>query len=56
MRYLMWPVLNTLEPFALDLWKEPLAEYLPPHIDPGQTRLRYYAGGLYQKLVIQLHG
>lgn len=55
MRYLMWPVLNTLEPFALDLWKEPLAEYLPPDIDSGQTRLQCYAGGLYQKLVIQLH-
>lgn len=54
MRYLMWPVLGTLEPFALDLWKKPLAEYLPQEIEPEQLRLQRYAGGLYQKLVIQL--
>jgi ubiquinone/menaquinone biosynthesis C-methylase UbiE len=52
-RYIMVPILTTLEPFAMDLWNNEITEWLPPrdglytHIDK-QT----YFGGLYQKLVI----
>jgi ubiquinone/menaquinone biosynthesis C-methylase UbiE len=52
-RYIMVPILTTLEPFAMDLWNNQITEWLPPqeghytHIDK-QT----YFGGLYQKVVI----
>jgi ubiquinone/menaquinone biosynthesis C-methylase UbiE len=52
-RYIMVPILTTLEPFAMDLWNNEITEWLPPteglytHIDK-QT----YFGGLYQKVVI----
>lgn len=52
-RYIMVPILTTLEPFAMDLWNNEIAEWLPPreghytHIDK-----RTYFGGLYQKVVI----
>ncbi|MDE2182209.1 MAG: rhodoquinone biosynthesis methyltransferase RquA [Alphaproteobacteria bacterium] len=49
MRYLLRPLLGTLEPFALDLWDRDLVEMLPPFT--GVRRSLYY-GGLYQKLVV----
>lgn len=52
LRYVMRPVLKTLEPFALDLWKTELSEMLPAGIAPERVSVRYYGGGLYQKVVI----
>jgi ubiquinone/menaquinone biosynthesis C-methylase UbiE len=52
LRYLMIPVLKWLEPFALDLWRTELPDYLPEGIDPEQISSQFYCGGLYQKVVI----
>jgi ubiquinone/menaquinone biosynthesis C-methylase UbiE len=45
-------VLSRLEPFALDLWRNDLAEYFPEQADLSQARRQTYFGGLYQKLVL----
>jgi len=52
LRYLFAPVLHYLEPFALDLWRHELLEWLPESVRPEQVRKQTYFGGLYQKLVI----
>jgi ubiquinone/menaquinone biosynthesis C-methylase UbiE len=51
LRYLWRPLLARLEPFALDLWRGEIADWLPR---TGTTRLRRrtFFGGLYQKVVI----
>ena len=52
LRYMMKPVLHWLEPFALDLWRTELPDYLPKDIPPERIRSQFYCGGLYQKIVI----
>ena len=52
LRYLFRPVLNLLEPFALELWDHQMTEWLPATVDRKQIHKRTYYGGLYQKLVI----
>ena len=47
-RYIMVPILKTLEPFALDLWHHRLEEWLPK--GTRSTKETYF-GGLYQKVV-----
>ena len=50
LRYVWRPLLAKLEPFALDLWRDEIAEWLPQasiHI-----RKEPFFGGLYQKVVI----
>jgi len=51
LRYVWGPLLAMLEPFALDLWREDIVDWLP-----GSATLRWrrqsFFGGLYQKLVI----
>ncbi|WP_345793591.1 rhodoquinone biosynthesis methyltransferase RquA [Thauera sp. JM12B12] len=54
LRLPMHAVLRTLEPFALDLWRHEIADYLPPGLDRGAIAKRTAFGGLYQTLVIQL--
>ena len=51
LRYLWWPLLATLEPFALDLWRGEITKWLPPEIHV-QVRKELFFGGLYQKVVI----
>ncbi|OGA21977.1 MAG: methyltransferase [Betaproteobacteria bacterium RIFCSPLOWO2_02_FULL_67_26] len=51
-RYLMQPVLTLLEPFAMDLWLNDIASWLPPAVRPAAIEKRTYFGGLYQKVVI----
>jgi ubiquinone/menaquinone biosynthesis C-methylase UbiE len=53
LRYVMRPVLMTLEPFALDLWRKELPEWLPAEVRPEQVSTRLYGGGLYQRMVIR---
>lgn len=50
----MLPILATLEPIAMDLWREELPEYMPVDIKPEQVSSEFYFGDLYQKVVIQL--
>lgn len=51
-RYIMWAVLQMLEPFALDLWHEEVAAYLPPDTAPYTINKTTSFGDLYQKIVI----
>lgn len=48
LRPIMWPVLKTLEPFALDLWKDEITSWLPEDARVATVRKRTYFGGLYQ--------
>ena len=54
MRYVMKPILTWLEPFAMDLWREELPAFMPADIYPAQLDSRFYFGGLYQKIVLNL--
>jgi ubiquinone/menaquinone biosynthesis C-methylase UbiE len=51
-RYIMVPILTTLEPFAMDLWHNEIAEWLPTPDTYSQIEKQTYFGGLYQKVVI----
>jgi ubiquinone/menaquinone biosynthesis C-methylase UbiE len=51
-RYLMVPVLTTLEPFAMDLWNGQITDWLPADISISKVDKQTYFGGLYQKVVI----
>jgi len=55
-RYLLWPVLHWLEPFALDLWQRDITAWLPPDIQAAQIRTTLAFGGLYQRVEITLAG
>jgi hypothetical protein len=48
----LWrPLLAKLEPFALGLWREEIADWLPQYA-AVRSRKQVFFGGLYQKLVI----
>jgi ubiquinone/menaquinone biosynthesis C-methylase UbiE len=51
-RYVWGPLLAALEPFALDLWRQDLAEWLPEPVPAERLRNERLFGGLYQKVVI----
>jgi ubiquinone/menaquinone biosynthesis C-methylase UbiE len=53
-RYVMVPILKALEPFALDLWHNELADWIPEGVSPSAVQKQTYFGGLYQKVVITL--
>jgi len=50
-RYVMRPILSTLEPFALDLWHHEIVEWLPAGHCYQHVEKQTYFGGLYQKVV-----
>ena len=52
LRPLMRLIFKKLEPFAMDLWKHSLQEYLPPEVQAQTLSQQSYFGGLYQKLVL----
>ena len=51
-RYLMVPVLTTLEPFAMDVWNHEIASWLPEGAPVAKLEKKTYFGGLYQKVVM----
>lgn len=51
-RYVMVPILRTLEPFALDMWRGEITDWLPQGLQPSKVEKETYFGGLYQKVVI----
>lgn len=51
-RYLMVPVLTTLEPFAMDVWNHEIASWLPEGAAVAKLEKQTYFGGLYQKVVM----
>ena len=54
LRYIMRPILDTLEPFALDMWRTEIAAWLPAGTQPTSVDKEVYFGGLYQKVVVTL--
>ena len=52
LRYIFQPVLRVLEPYAIDLWRHHISEWLPSRILPAQLAKETFFGGLYQKVVI----
>ena len=50
LRAVMKWILRNFEPFAMDLWRHEVAEWLPAHARVERKETFY--GGLYQKLVI----
>lgn len=51
-RYIMVPILTTLEPFAMDLWRGEIADWLPTHVKPAHIEKQTHFGGLYQKVLM----
>jgi ubiquinone/menaquinone biosynthesis C-methylase UbiE len=51
-RYIMVPILTTLEPYAMDLWNNQIADWLPANCTNLKIDKQTYFGGLYQKVVI----
>lgn len=55
MNPLYWPmqgILRTLEPYAMDLWRQPISDWLPAGIEIRESRHRTLFGGLYQMLTL----
>ena len=53
-RYVMIPILKSLEPFAMDMWRKDIAEWLPNWARSATVEKQTYFGGLYQKVVVTL--
>lgn len=51
-RYFMYPVLSTLEPFALSMWHNSVESWLPNDFQYTSLEKETYFGGLYQKVEI----
>jgi len=51
-RYIMVPILTTLEPFAMDLWHGEISNWLPQDCPITKLVKQTYFGGLYQKVTI----
>jgi ubiquinone/menaquinone biosynthesis C-methylase UbiE len=52
-RYLYPPMFRLLEPFALDIWRESIEQWLPKGFMPAEITKETMFGGLYQKVVIR---
>jgi ubiquinone/menaquinone biosynthesis C-methylase UbiE len=52
LRPLMRQVFRRLEPYAIDLWRHGLEEFMPADVNPSATSHRTFYGGLYQKWVL----
>jgi len=51
-RYIMVPILTTLEPFAMDLWNGQITDWLPENCQHLPVKKETYFGDLYQRVVI----
>lgn len=54
LRYLWTPVLRFLEPFAHDLFSEPISTWLPAGVELRTLREARYCGGLFQMLKLEV--
>ena len=52
LRLLLTGVFRKLEPYAMDLWKHDIEDFLPAQVRPASIDKRTYYGGLYQMLVL----
>ena len=54
---LYWPmqgILRTLEPYAMDLWRQPIDDWLPAGFKPSRIERRTSFGGLYQLIELTI--
>lgn len=51
-RYVMIPILHFLEPFALDLWKHEIEDWIPEKNRLRSITKETFFGSLYQKVVV----
>ena len=51
-RYIMTAILKTLEPFAMDLWRQDITDWLPDRGRAFTVEKETIFGGLYQKVVV----
>lgn len=51
-QYLYPPMFRLLEPFALDIWRESIEQWLPKDFVPAEILKETIFGSLYQKVVI----
>ena len=51
-RYIMVPILKMLEPFALDMWKNEIIDWVPADLPIAKVHKETYFGGLYQKVIM----
>ncbi|MES9905142.1 MAG: rhodoquinone biosynthesis methyltransferase RquA [Sedimenticola sp.] len=51
-RYIMNPILRILEPFAMDLWKHEITDWIPGSASLQSVQKETMFGALYQKVVI----
>jgi ubiquinone/menaquinone biosynthesis C-methylase UbiE len=52
LRPLMHQVFRHLEPYAFDLWRHEVSDFMPDGVAPRRVEQRTWFGGLYQQLVI----
>ena len=52
MSYLLPPLFDMLEPYAIDLWRHDISSWLPDDIPRQNIVKQTYFGGLYQKVVV----
>lgn len=52
LRPLMYAVFRALEPYAHELWRHELAEFLPADAQPAAVDKQTFFGGLYQRLIL----
>lgn len=52
-RYLMPLIFKMLEPFAMDLWRTEIAEWVPQGVQLHSIEKTTYFGALYQKVVMR---
>ena len=51
-RYVMTAILKTLEPFAMDLWRQEITDWLPNQGRALKVEKETFFGGLYQKVIV----
>ncbi|MCW8932560.1 MAG: rhodoquinone biosynthesis methyltransferase RquA [Gammaproteobacteria bacterium] len=51
-RYIMFPILSVLEPFALGVWNKEIIDWAPAGLRPRKIKKETLFGGLYQKVVM----
>lgn len=54
MRYIMTPILAWLEPFARDMWRHRVTDWLPQGAEVELVEERRFFGGLYQMLTFRV--
>ena len=52
LRPLIWTVFRNLEPYAIDLWRHRIEDFLPETVVLRSIRRETFFGGLFQKVVL----